>query len=63
MKQNILFILLLIFAPNSFGRTTYNSLEKLDGITQNVYYSKDTKARALKISNDVIKPKLISKNN
>jgi len=54
MKKNIIFILLLVLTKVTFAQT-YDSLQKLDGVIPNVYFSKNVKERAIKISNDVAK--------
>ncbi|RZL29120.1 MAG: hypothetical protein EOO96_20145 [Pedobacter sp.] len=54
MKSKIILIALLLIAKVTFSQT-YEGLEKLDGKTQNIFFSSNAKDRAVKISNDVAK--------
>lgn len=52
MKQNIILIVLLLLTNITFAQT-YDDLQKLDGVIQNVYFSSDAKERAVKITESV----------
>lgn len=54
MKRKIIIVLLLLLTKITFAQT-FNDLQKLDGISQNVYFSENAKDRAKKISTDVAK--------
>lgn len=54
MKRKIIIVLLLLLTKITFAQT-FNDLQKLDGINQNVYFSENAKDRAKKISTDVAK--------
>lgn len=54
MKRNI-FLMLLLLLTKVAAAQTYDSLQKLDGISQNVYFSSNAKERAVKILDNVAK--------
>ncbi len=52
MKHSIILILFLLLTNITFAQT-YDSLQKLDGVSQNVYFSENVKERAIKIIDNV----------
>jgi len=52
MKNNITFLLFLLLVNITFAQT-YDGLQKLDGVSQNVYFSTNAKERAEKITQNV----------
>lgn len=54
MKSKIIIVLFLVLTNLTFAQT-YDGLQKLGNISQNVYFSENAKERAVKISTDVAK--------
>ncbi|AZI27639.1 hypothetical protein EA772_20670 [Pedobacter sp. G11] len=54
MKSKIIIVLFLVLTNLTFAQT-YDGLQKLSNISQNVYFSENAKERAVKISTDVAK--------
>jgi len=57
MKQKIILLILLFLTRFSFAQN-YDGLQKLDQVTQKVYFSENAKARAVKISDNVAKAEI-----
>jgi hypothetical protein len=57
MKRNIILLLILLSTKITFAQT-YDGLQKLDGVSQNVYFSVNAKERAIKIINNVAKAEI-----
>jgi hypothetical protein len=57
MKQNIIFLTLLLLTKIAFSQT-YNGLTKMDGVSQKVYFSANAKERAIKILDNVAKAEI-----
>ena len=57
MKQNIIFLTLLLLTKIVFSQT-YNGLQKMDGVSQKVYFSASARERAIKISDNVAKAEI-----
>jgi predicted membrane-bound dolichyl-phosphate-mannose-protein mannosyltransferase len=52
MKQPFFCILFMFWVQLCFSQT-YDNLQKLGAVSQNVYYSEDAKERALKIAENI----------
>ena len=57
MKRSTIFILLFLLTNMTFAQT-YDNLQKLDGVSQNVYFSKDAKEQAIKITQNMAKAEI-----
>jgi hypothetical protein len=54
MKQKVILVVFLLLSQVTFGQT-YEGLQKLGGVNQNVYFSPNAKERAIKILDNVAK--------
>ena len=57
MKQNFI-LLIILLSSKIVCAQNYDSLQKLDGVTQRVYFSENAKERAIKISDNVAKAEI-----